>query len=173
MALLPVVLDIIPCSWRRVRQRNVIRYAIEGVVNTKRTIRNCSLPVFRRVCLQQWEALTVTDQTTVRYCGQCNQNVYLCSTDDETLAHAKAGHCIAREIPDASELPSVYVGQPKDVPSVTAMQEDALRLTQRERGVDDALKNLNSTRSCPRCHYPTPSWRATCRVCGLDLRSLS
>ena len=138
-------------------------------MKTNRTIRNCPIPVFRRVCPQQWEALTQTDQPNVRYCEQCNQNVFLVSTDEETLSHARAGHCIAREIPDASELPAIYVGQPKSSPPHTVEQEEALRLTHRERGIDDSLKNLDSPRFCPRCHYPAPNWRMSCRVCGLEI----
>ena len=138
-------------------------------MKTKRTIRNCPLPIFRRVCPQQWEALTPTDQPSVRHCGQCNENVYLCSTDDETLSHARAGHCVARLIPDDSELPVVYLGMPTHVPPTTAEQEEATRLADRERWIDYALKNLSATRSCPRCHYPVQSWRTSCRVCGLAL----
>ena len=141
--------------------RSKIPDAIYPAVKTNRTIRNCPLPVFRRVCPQQWAALAPTDQPLIRYCGQCNQNVYFCSNDEETLAHARAGHCIARELPDHSELPVMYVGEPKNVPPITPEQEEALRLKHRESGIDDALKNLRSKRSCPRCHYPSPSWRTS------------
>ncbi|HTL27611.1 MAG TPA: hypothetical protein VL282_00255 [Tepidisphaeraceae bacterium] len=138
-------------------------------MKTKRTIRNCPLPIFRQECPRLWEELTPTADASVRHCGHCKQDVYLCSTDDETLSHARAGHCIARMIPDESELPVMYLGQPKHVPPTTLKQDEALRLTHRERGIDDALKNLKAPRSCPRCHYPAPSWRSSCRVCGLEL----
>jgi len=141
-------------------------------VKTKRTIRNCPLPLFRQQCPRQWDELTPTEDKSVRHCGQCNQHVYLCSTDEETLSHARAGHCIARVIPDGSELPPMFLGQTKYVPPTTPEQKEALRLTHRERGIDDALKNLNAPRSCPRCHYPAPSWRTSCRACGLPLGRL-
>jgi hypothetical protein len=131
-----------------------------------RTIRNCPLPIFRRVCPERWEKLTPTGDATVRHCDQCNQEVYLCTTDEQTLSHARAGHCIAREIPDESEVPGIYLGRPKYVPPTTPRQEEALRLSRREDGIKDALKNVRSPRSCPRCHYPAPSWRTVCRVCG-------
>jgi hypothetical protein len=67
----------------------------------------------------------------------------------------------------------MYLGQPKYVPPATPEQEHALRLTHRERGIDDALKNLNAPRSCPRCHYPAPRWRTTCRVCDLEIGRLA
>src|SRR5436305_13940628 len=103
----------------------LVRYASEAALKTKRTIRNCPLPVFRQVCPREWEQLALTEDASVRHCAQCNQDVYLCSTDDETLNHARAGHCIARLIPDASELPKMYVGQPKYVPPTTPEPEEA------------------------------------------------
>lgn len=75
---------------------------------------------------------------------------------------------MAREIPDSSELPVMYLGEPKYVPP-TPEQEEALRLESRERAIDDALKNISSPRCCPRCHYPAPNWRKTCRVCGKEI----
>jgi hypothetical protein len=142
-------------------------------MKTQRTIRNCPLPVFSQECPRQWEELVPTEHASVRHCGQCDQDVYLCSTDDETLRHARAGHCIAKAIPDGSELQDMYLGRPKHVPPTTPEQEEAQRLTHRERGIDDALRNLNAPRSCPRCCYPAPGWRTTCRVCGLELGRLS
>ena len=138
-------------------------------MQTTRTIRNC-LPVFRLVCPQRWEGLTPTDQPAVRHCGHCDRQAYLCSTDADTIAHAHAGHCIAREMPDASELPHVYVGQPVGQPQITPQQEEARRAMLRERGVDDAIKNAQrSSRCCPRCRFPAPDWRVACRVCGFEI----
>jgi hypothetical protein len=138
-------------------------------MKTTRSIRNCPLPVFRMVCPRKWEALTPTGDPAVRHCGQCNQDVYFCTADEQTLTHARAGHCIAREIPDDSDLPGIYLGRPTHVPKPTPEEVEAQRLSQREEGIKDALKNLNAPRSCPRCHYPAPSWRTVCRVCGLHI----
>ncbi len=139
-------------------------------MQTTRTIRNC-LPVFRLVCPQRWEELTPTDLPTVKHCGQCDRQVYLCSTDAETITHAQAGDCIAREMPDASDSPRVYVGQPVGLPPVTPQQAEARRIVLRERGVDDAIANARrSSRCCPRCRYPAPDWRVECRVCGFEMR---
>ena len=88
-------------------------------MKTKRTIRNCLLPIFRQVCPKQWDALTPTEDAGVRHCGECKQHVYLCLTDEETLDHARAGHCVARVIPDESELGSMILGRPKHVPPTT------------------------------------------------------
>ena len=141
-------------------------------MRTSRTIRNC-LPVFRVVCPLQWEALAPTDDPCVRHCGQCDRRVYYCTTDAETVAHAEAGHCIAREVPDASEVPAVYIGEPNGRPSRsppwTPQQSEAARLRVRERGIDDAIRNAPiSTRCCPSCQYPAPDWRVSCRVCGFE-----
>jgi hypothetical protein len=94
----------------------------EAPVRTKQTIRNCPLPIFRQVCPQKWEALAPTGDAGVRHCGQCDQQVFLCSTAEETLNHARAGHCVAREIPDSSELPTMYLGRPRNVPPWTPEQ---------------------------------------------------
>ncbi len=137
-------------------------------MQTQRTIRNC-LAIFRVVCPQQWEALTPTDVSGVRYCSQCEQRVFFCESDEETIAHAHAGHCVARELPDASELPRAYLGQPAVRPPATPEQTRAGLWNVRERAVNDAIKNARrSTRHCPQCHYPTPDWRLSCRVCGFE-----
>lgn len=137
-------------------------------MQTARTIRNC-LPVFRAVCPQQWDALAPTEDPGIRHCGGCDQRVYFCETDAETQAHARAGHCIAREMPDSSEVRAVYLGLARELPPETPEQAEAGRRRHRERGIDDAIKNTGrSSRSCPGCHYPAPDWRVACRVCGYE-----
>jgi hypothetical protein len=121
-------------------------------------------------CPRRWEELTPSDEPTVKHCSACDQLVFFCVTDEETIAHAKAGHCIARELPDESELPHTYLGQPQEVPPVTEQQDRAERLMLRERGIDDSIKNAqSSSRCCPRCQYPAPNWRKTCRICGFEM----
>lgn len=132
------------------------------------TVRNC-LPVFRLVCPQRWERLAPTDDPAVRHCSQCDRPVHYCESDAETVARAQAGDCIAREMPDLSELRRVYVGRPREVPTETPVQAEARQLMLRERGIDDSIKNAaSSTRSCPRCSYTAPDWRVACRVCGFE-----
>jgi len=124
--------------------------------------------VFGLVCPQRWESLAPTDEPGVRHCGQCDKEVYFCTTDAETVSHAQAGHCIAREMPDLSEMRAVYVGQPVGVPPETSQQAEARKLMLRERGVDDAIKNASCSRCCPECQYPAPDWRVSCRVCSFE-----
>ena len=138
-------------------------------MKTRKTIRNCSVKGFDYVCPQEWNALQPTNDETQRLCIECNEIVYLCVTDNETLSHARAGHCIAREIPDDSELPAMYLGRPTNPPPITVSHERALEWTGRERGIDDSLRNIDAQRCCPTCNYPSPDWRKTCRVCGFEM----
>jgi hypothetical protein len=142
-------------------------------MKTKLTIRNCE-STFRFQCPKTWNELSPTASDGVRHCGVCDCDVFFCTTDEETIEHAKAGHCIARELPDEKELPHVYVGQPKNVPVPTLEQEEAGKWFGRERAIDDSIKNADAERSCPECNYPAPRWRETCRVCGFKMgRALS
>ncbi len=50
---------------------------------------------FRYQCPKSWEALTSTDDATIRFCNQCNQNVYFCSSVAEVRDHATNDHCVA------------------------------------------------------------------------------
>jgi hypothetical protein len=141
-------------------------------IKTQRTIRNC-LPMFRFVCPKRWDQLTPGADPIIRHCGHCDRRVHFCKTDEETIAHARAGDCIAREYPDASGQGRVILGKPSHVERATPLtleQEEAARMRQRELGVDDAIKNVDrSARTCPQCKYPAPDWRTTCRVCGFAI----
>ena len=95
--------------------------------------------------------------------------MYYCQSDAETIEHAKAQHCIAREMPVGSELPQMYLGIVRVPVEYTADQERALSWRNRERGIDDAIKNADSVRACPECGYPAPPWRLDCRVCGFKM----
>jgi hypothetical protein len=134
-------------------------------MKTQTTIRNCDRS-FRFVCPQKWGDLARTDVDSQRFCDKCEQIVYLCVSDAETLEHARAGHCIARETPDASELPAVYVGRPKEPILETESQVQARAWAHREHGIDDSLRNIDADRTCPECGFPAPDWREACRVCG-------
>ncbi len=132
-----------------------------------RTVRSCPNEfAIRRRCQKSWESLAPTQDDDVRHCGLCAKEVHFCRTDEETIRHALARHCIAREVPDGSERPPVIVGQSST--RWTPRQERAVALTTRERdiawsigdGVDDDAKQ------CVSCGFPLPSWAKRCRVCG-------
>lgn len=121
-------------------------------MKTELVVRNCPVE-FRFVCPKTWERLTPTDSIDVRHCDQCQQQVYYCVTDEETIAHARAGHCIARKVPDCSELANVLViGQADEIPKPTLKQEEVEKAMSRESGILDAIRNAHrSTRACPEC----------------------
>jgi hypothetical protein len=139
-------------------------------MKTNLTIRNCEA-TFRFQCPKNWSELspTASGSGEIRHCAVCDRNVFFCKTDEETIEHAKAGHCIARELPDEKELPHVYLGEPKNIPVPTPEQEKAGKWFGRERAIDDSIKNADAERSCPVCNYPAQRWRETCRVCGFKI----
>lgn len=123
------------------------------------------------VCPKTWGALAETPDPAVRHCSECQQDVHLCTTDEETIAHARAGHCIAREVPDASELPRLVVGRSSRPIEVTPAEERARAWHGRERGIDILLNERirEATRTCPSCSYPVPDFRKSCYVCGCEI----
>ncbi len=137
-------------------------------MKTELTVRNCPIK-FRFECPQTWQRLTATHRPEIRQCDQCQELVYLCVSDAETIEHAKAGHCIAREMPHKSELPMMVLGRPSELIVQTPSQEKALAWVTRERGIDDAIKNADAPRNCPECGYPAQNWREACRVCNFEI----
>src|SRR5688572_10668049 len=67
-------------------------------MRTVRTIRNYRIRM-KVVCPKTWDAVAETTDPTIRRCSACSEQVYLCTTDEETLMHARANHCIARAVP--------------------------------------------------------------------------
>ncbi len=135
-----------------------------------RTIRNCTIRP-KAVCPKQWNDLAPTDSPTSRHCSKCDHDVHFCATDEETLAHARAGHCVAREEPDGSELRFI-VGRPTPPPpEVAARQKLALARRKREHGINILLNGRLEapSRPCPDCVYPVPTFRDSCYVCGRAL----
>ena len=135
-------------------------------MRTERTTRHCVDGL--RTCPQKWDELQPTDADRVRHCTTCDRDVFFCTTAAETLAHARAGRCIAREIPHASELPQTYVGRPEPaLPPRTAEQRRALELVHREQGIEILLNGRleSSSRDCDICGYPVPDFRKSCYVC--------
>jgi hypothetical protein len=133
-----------------------------------RTVRRCAI-LFRTPCPLRWEALAQTEDPDVRHCSVCNQSVYFCRTDEETIERALADQCVAREVPDAVETPRVQLGRVARPEPLSSRQREALRLVARERGIREVISIAKSiSRRCPRCTYPLPSYRITCQVCGYE-----
>lgn len=134
-------------------------------MKTERTIRNCRIAT-KAQCPRECEQLKPTGNDNVRSCNACGDDVFWCSSDEETLRHARAGHCIAREQPHPAACSPIVIGRPEFVPP-TDEQRAADAWIRRERGIDDALKTLErASVDCVGCGYPMPAWRKTCKVCG-------
>lgn len=135
-------------------------------MKTIRTVRNCKVRM-KVVCPRTWNDLAPMGREGVRHCFECGEDVHFCATDEETLAHARQGHCIAREEPDASQLPRMIIGRPAEPVVITEAQRAAQRWRNRERGITHVLDGrLDSSRDCPECGYPVQDFSKSCSVCA-------
>jgi uncharacterized protein (TIGR02996 family) len=50
---------------------------------------------FRFRCPKKWEQLQPTAEEDVRFCGQCRQQVFFCSSINVAQTHAALGECVA------------------------------------------------------------------------------
>jgi hypothetical protein len=144
-------------------------------VKGERTIRNCGLRA-EGACPRRWDVLDTTDRPDVRRCSECNEEVHFCATDAETIAHARAGHRIARERPIHSELFSATRERPPAKgPPLTDAQEAGIKWLRRELRIDRAInaRDAGATLTCPECSYPVPLSRRLCHVCGHDVGRVS
>ena len=66
----------------------------EEILSDDSDIRNCR---FTFKCPKKWTELApiVGSDRNIRFCGQCEQNVYRCETDREIALAVKANRCIA------------------------------------------------------------------------------
>jgi uncharacterized protein (TIGR02996 family) len=53
---------------------------------------------FDFVCGRRWEEMQPTEDTAVRFCNACEENVHYCDTIHEARQHAETGHCIAVDL---------------------------------------------------------------------------
>lgn len=143
-------------------------------MKTQNTIRNCPAE-FRDRCSKKWDDLQPTPDPDVRNCTQCGLAVYFCKTDQETIDHARAGHCIARLMPDSSELPpkiSAFGRTDKifEAPKASPSQLEAQAWAMRENGINDFIQDApQAVRSCPVCRFPVLGWRKRCHVCRSEI----
>jgi hypothetical protein len=143
-------------------------------METINLIRNCMVR-FRKVCPKTWEQLAFTSARAMRFCATCNREVFLCETDAEALEHAQAGHCIAKPMPDHSDLPgacgTLTLGVPEvPTPQPTREEHPLMQEHSREVAKTNALRDLEyASRMCPRCGYPCADWLRTCGVCGFEV----
>jgi hypothetical protein len=137
-------------------------------MSTINLIRNCTVK-FRKVCPQRWEHLAPATTEGVRFCTTCRREVFWCETDVEAVAHAQAGHCIAKPAPDLSGSPrTAFLGRPRITASKPTREERLLgEEAAREDAKTRALRDIEyASRTCPRCGYPYADWLKACGVCG-------
>ncbi len=128
------------------------------------TIRNCPV-TFEFQCPKDWDQLDATNVPNVRHCTQCNENVFFCESDDETLARAKNGQCVARRMPEWPEGTPIMIGRPTHPPELVELEN----LSEKERAVDEALQYLDTaTRFCPHCRWPLLPDQWHCFVCDKE-----
>jgi hypothetical protein len=133
---------------------------------TKNAIRNCTVK-FRKICPRAWESLSPTPDDFIRVCETCSREVFFCEGDAEAVDHAKAGHCIAKPMPDGSGRPVMYLGEPIVPPPMpTPQQRSVMEEYRREEAKTKGLRDVEyASRMCPRCGYPCADWLTVCRVC--------
>jgi len=140
-------------------------------MKTAGSIRNCGIRM-RVVCPRAWDGLQKTAQPDVRHCTECKRDVHFCATDAETIAHARAGHCIARARPVLSENGEGIVLRTLGEPAIDSEDVDADTLTWWEDHVDQVIGDVQATtRECPRCRYPVATFRRTCLMCSHGVES--
>lgn len=57
-------------------------------------VENCQVR-FRFKCPKKWQSLKLTDDSGVRFCDACQENVFYCGSVGDARHHAMQGHCVA------------------------------------------------------------------------------
>lgn len=85
----------LPTDWLPV----VSRLVVENCAVTSNALRRPLAQIeFEFDCPILWEAMTPTENPTVRHCESCKRHVYYCDTIGEVHRYARNGHCIAVDI---------------------------------------------------------------------------
>ena len=77
------------------------------------SIRNCKF-AFR--CDRKWTALISTDNPDIRFCDDCQQEVFFCYTDSDVAEGIVRNRCIAIEVVNhlSPDYGSVIMGSPRE-----------------------------------------------------------
>lgn len=80
-------------------------------------IANC---IFGYKCDQSWDALADTDDSNVKYCKHCKNNVFYCSTPEELMRAIRRRVCVSVDklesgkkirllgVPDGGSIPKFF-----------------------------------------------------------------
>jgi hypothetical protein len=61
-------------------------------------IRNCK---FRFKCQKLWDDLELTDNSSIRFCRECQRDVVFCGTDSDLMRAITNDECVAVNIPNS------------------------------------------------------------------------
>ena len=70
-------------------------------MSNKLTIRNCK---FAYKCNAKWDDLQDTEDDEVKFCDDCQKEVFFCGSDDELIAQVHLNRCVAILKPNAKEF---------------------------------------------------------------------
>ena len=124
--------------------------------------------------------LAPTERADVRHRGHCAKDVHLVHTDAETVAHARAGQCIARAEPHRDDITvpraAAYLGRPalderRISPEEAAAERVGWDFHRREMRITWLVNGRveAASRDCPECQFPVPDFRKSCFVCGCEV----
>ena len=97
------------------------------------TLRNIEC-TFEFKCDKQWDDLETQDASNIKFCKQCQKDVYLCKTQEELDRSRSLGHCISIE---RVEIRMFTTGVPAPLtnPSIEKLlrEADALYASRKKR----------------------------------------
>ena len=64
------------------------------------TIRNCK---FAFKCSASWDSLEETDEEDIRFCNDCQKEVFFCENDDILVELVKLNRCVAILKPNSNK----------------------------------------------------------------------
>jgi hypothetical protein len=91
---------------------------------------------FKFVCNKTWDELTPTASPLIKFCGTCNHDVFLCSTQNEVDEASKLKRCIA--------IDNNLQQEPSDDVSMKTLGIPSGRKSINEIFLDFQIKNLKN-----------------------------
>lgn len=70
-------------------------------MSDKLTIRNCK---FAFKCSARWDDLQETADEYIKFCDDCQKEVFFCESDDELVAQVRLNRCVAILKPNTREM---------------------------------------------------------------------
>lgn len=108
---------------------------------TDKQLWRCASSMLNFSCPIQWDSLSITAFKNIKYCEQCNENVYFCETPEVFTEKASLGQCVAipteLDIPDDSRTQSYSLGRP--APWSLQLEENAMKWWARVRDIAPEL----------------------------------